>query len=526
MRIQSSCFYVGLATAGILAFVPSAYLLAEIAGIPEVHETAVLDYAPMGTNGAEILVGDPDGQYNGVASGIVHVLFRSDGSSWTEVGEIGPAAPMAGMSFGSVIAVSGSQALVSAAASPSPGLTFFLFNRTATGTWIESAAFVGDADYVLSGRTEPDLCEDTIVINGSAGVSVFERDGNAWPLQQHLVSPDEDAFATSFAVSSDALVIGASSTVVAGVESGAAYVYAKPASGIWEFAEKLVASHLGMEEAYFGLDVAVAGDLIVVGSPCDWALGPEESCAGAAYIYRRSHDGDWVQEAKILPPFDGPTPPYGAQFGHKVAIEDGLVYVCENAGRWETGESGSCWTFRDFGNGDWQPIARLIPHDQLADPYFAEWIDLESGTLLSLRSGGGDVEPQMYVFDTSVLALEQEVALDFKPRNPRNVINPRSRGRFWLATLSEADFDALQVDPESVALGEGGASPDRYRVKDVNRDRLPDLMLRFRTPEVGLQCGDTEVELTGETFAGDSIIGTDKVKTVGCKKKPKKGKKK
>jgi hypothetical protein len=51
-------------------------------------------------------------------------------------------------------------------------------------------------------------------------------------------------------------------------------------------------------------------------------------------------------------------------------------------------------------------------------------------------------------------------------------------------------------------------------------------MLRFRTPEVGLQCGDTEVELTGETYAGDRIIGTDAVKTVGCKKKPKKGKKK
>jgi hypothetical protein len=87
-----------------------------------------------------------------------------------------------------------------------------------------------------------------------------------------------------------------------------------------------------------------------------------------------------------------------------------------------------------------------------------------------------------------------------------------------LAILSDAEIDALQVDPESVALGEGGASPDRYRVKDVNRDRMPDLMLRFRTPEVGFQCGDGEVELIGETYAGDSIIGSDSVKTVGCKK--------
>jgi hypothetical protein len=33
------------------------------------------------------------------------------------------------------------------------------------------------------------------------------------------------------------------------------------------------------------------------------------------------------------------------------------------------------------------------------------------------------------------------------------------------------------------------------------------------------------VELTGETYAGDSIVGSDAVNTVGCKK-PKKGMKK
>ena len=119
-----------------------------------------------------------------------------------------------------------------------------------------------------------------------------------------------------------------------------------------------------------------------------------------------------------------------------------------------------------------------------------------------------------------------QIGIDFKPGNRRNVINPNSKGRLWVAVVSDGESDALQVDPATVALGAGEASPDRYRVKDVNRDRLPDLMLRFRTPEVGLQCGDTDVELTGEIYAGDSIVGSDKVKTVGCKKKPKKGKKK
>ena len=519
----------------MLALLPGARLWAEIAGIPEVHETAVLGNAPMGTNGAEILVGEPDGEYNGVASGVVHVLSRSNGSSWIEVGEIGPAEPVAGMSFGDDIAVTVSQALISASASPSPGLTFLLFNRTSTGTWIESAEFVGDENHVLLGQPEPEVADNTVVLGsrsllpyGRVGISVFERDGDVWSFQQRLVSPeDDDGFGVSVALSSDTLVVGASTAVVAGVDSGAAYVYVKPATGIWEFAQKLVATPTGMEEAYYGLDVAVAEDFIVVGSPCDWALGPEESCAGAAYIYRRTSDDKWVEEAKLLPPFDGPDPPYGAQFGNAVAIENGLVYICENQGRWATGESGSCWAFRNSGEGDWQPLARLIPEDPFANLEFGEWIDLEGGTFLSLAyAAEGDSEARIYVFDTAALSLEVEVALDFKPGNRRNAINPRSRGRFWLAILSDAEFDALQVDPEFVALGPGQAPVDRYRVKDVNGDRLPDLLLRFRTPEVGLQCGDTEVELTGGTYAGDSVIGTDKVKTVGCKKKPKKGKKK
>ncbi len=43
-----------------------------------------------------------------------------------------------------------------------------------------------------------------------------------------------------------------------------------------------------------------------------------------------------------------------------------------------------------------------------------------------------------------------------------------------------------------------------------------DLMLHFRTQGTGIQCGDTEASLTGETFDGQAIQGTDSVVTVGC----------
>ena len=94
--------------------------------------------------------------------------------------------------------------------------------------------------------------------------------------------------------------------------------------------------------------------------------------------------------------------------------------------------------------------------------------------------------------------------------------------------MSTDEFDALQADPASVRLGAGDAAPDKYVVRDSDDDGMADLLLRFRTPIVGVVCRDTSLELTGQTYDGVDIVGEDDVRTAGCKKpKPKKnGKKK
>jgi hypothetical protein len=200
-------------------------------------------------------------------------------------------------------------------------------------------------------------------------------------------------------------------------------------------------------------------------------------------------------------------------------------------------DSGRWWTHvrvRENGGNETSFYVFAWDQDSRADEFLYIGLISQTGIIeveTRPESPAGDLlSTTVRLFDdvsrSEVRSAQLYASIDIKPGNGRNVINPRSKGRFWAAMLSDEDFDALQIDPATVALGPAEALPDRYRVKDVNRDRLPDLMLRFRTPEVGLQCGDTEVGLTGETYAGESIIGTDKVKTVGCKKKPKKGKKK
>ena len=123
------------------------------------------------------------------------------------------------------------------------------------------------------------------------------------------------------------------------------------------------------------------------------------------------------------------------------------------------------------------------------------------------------------------------INIDIKPGNKRNVINPRAKGGIWVAILSDTEpgspFDpSSQIDIPTVEFGPDGAKAIRHKVKDVNKDGLGDLLLRFKIPETGIACGDTDATLTGETFDSQSFTGTDSIKTVGCNKPKKHHKKK
>jgi len=121
----------------------------------------------------------------------------------------------------------------------------------------------------------------------------------------------------------------------------------------------------------------------------------------------------------------------------------------------------------------------------------------------------------------TVEPLVEEVTIDIKPGSDPNAVNPSAGGYVAVAILTTSvssgdalDFDATQVDPESVAFGPSGVAIARpAKVKDVDRDGDADLILHFKISDTGITCGDTEATLTGETFAGDAIQGTDSLIT-------------
>jgi hypothetical protein len=111
-----------------------------------------------------------------------------------------------------------------------------------------------------------------------------------------------------------------------------------------------------------------------------------------------------------------------------------------------------------------------------------------------------------------------EVDIDIKPGGFPNSINPKSEGVIPVAILTTATFDATTVDSTTVLFGATGteAAPVQSALEDVDRDGDTDMILHFKTQETGIACGDTSASLTGETFGGQRIEGSDAIRTVGC----------
>ncbi len=208
-------------------------------------------------------------------------------------------------------------------------------------------------------------------------VVVFAIDGSAGEILRHADADADDLFGRSVALSDGgtnaALIVGAPGDDRAGMNTGAAYLFALSSSGAWEPAAAL---RLAATAAY-GSSVAVSGDATVaaVGAPSDGG-------SGAVYVHRRATRADaWPDVAEALRVV-GSTTGASDYFGTAVAMSGtDLVIGAPNDDDGPM-DTGSSYLFRLRADA-WVEVARLRASGRMANDRLGSSVAISGTTVLA-----------------------------------------------------------------------------------------------------------------------------------------------
>lgn len=253
-----------------------------------------------------------------VGQGAVYIFVRKDGS-WVEQAKLlQPTSDGVDDCFGCAVAISGNRLAV--AASREDGANDSLMDSGAVyvfvrnnGLWTQEAYIKSPtgAAFVHFG-VSVSILGDRIAVGSpwasgkNGAVHLFERNGIEWLHKSSYTSGAyQSYFGVAVALSEDALAVGAMLENVPSEMAGAVYIFDQISSGLKQPVR--LQPHIVDANDQFGYDLALAGNVLLVGAPREDGSGTginsdsslnNAEYAGAAYLFRRQ-GGVWVQEAYI-----------------------------------------------------------------------------------------------------------------------------------------------------------------------------------------------------------------------------------
>ncbi len=339
-------------------------------------------------HGDLVLAGSPFDDDAGADSGSAYVFSRHQGGTdnWGQVVKLGAAAGDAGDRFGFTLALGDATALVRGYLDDALGLNAgaaHLFGRNQGGAdvWGELKRLeAGDGaggDFYGYGL---DLDGDTLAVGAylhdqaapnAGAVWVYQLLGNAW---REVAEATANDAATGdwlgFSVDLDGSMMAAGARRDS-ADSGSVYVFGRNQGGTdgWGQIAKLRASAAGAGD-FYGVDVAVDGDHVMVGADGDFNVGAQ---AGTVWVNRRDGPFTWTQ-VRFL---GAPDAAAGDRFGRSLDL-DGEVLVVGAWGKNGTSpDEGAAYVFhRNQTLPDWWDfVAKLTA----SDAAILDWLGLSVG---------------------------------------------------------------------------------------------------------------------------------------------------
>lgn len=287
-----------------------------------------------------------------VTGGVVHVFRYGDGGTWIPEQILEPANRSRAVSFGMSVSVNGAVIVVSG--------------------------------YENNACTDKPLC-----IRAAAWVFRYDYVNRTWKEEQKLSPADaatvslldwQEQIGPYVSVSGTTMILGLHFDATRGPNTGSAYIYRFDGTG-WTQEQKLTAANAAAGD-WFGLEVAVSGDVAVVGAffdTVDLFLRPGVRFAGSAHVYR--YDGRrWNLEQVLTPYFDGQE---GDLFGTSLAISGDVILVGATTSDEAEHDAGAAYVFRyNRGLRLWLQEQKLAASDGTAFAEFGRSVSLNGDVAL------------------------------------------------------------------------------------------------------------------------------------------------
>ncbi|MEY2407920.1 MAG: hypothetical protein QOF48_590 [Verrucomicrobiota bacterium] len=392
--------------AGTLA-TGSAYIYELSGGMPTVPVEVLTNPTPaegdqfgfsVAISGTRVLAGAPGDDTRGHDAGSAYSFDLASGTPAVPVAVLNGAIPAANELFGSSVSVSGPWVVIGVPyddtgaldagvvyvyrldggattvpfltlTNPSPVTSaYFGFSVAISGTRVVVGVIYDD-----NGPTYAGSAYVYDMAGGTLGVPVWK-----------LINPrprQADYFGESVAISGSRIVVGAPYDSAAAFESGRAYIY-NLAGATPNVATLTITNPSPAAEDYFGHDVSIAGNRVVIG-----AFGDDSGAtnAGSVYVY----DLGTATPAVPVVTLTNPSPEVNDWFGSALAISGTRVVVGAYGDRNGGFYSGSAYVYDVAGGTPSVPILILTNPTPAAGDSFGDAVGI-SGSRITVGAQGDD----------------------------------------------------------------------------------------------------------------------------------------
>jgi hypothetical protein len=246
----------------------------------------------------------------------------------------------------------------------------------------------------------------------TGAVHIFVRNGTTWTREAKLYPSDADVndhFGRAVDIEGDTLAVNSMLDLnPAGLYAGNVYMFVRE-NGVWVEQAKLEASD-GNGADNMGVSVDINGDYVLAGALGDDVVGATNR--GSAYVFRRNNC-TWIEDAKLEPNEVSSN----MLFGEDVAIQGDIALIGAEGDEDLGSNTGAAYVF-SRSTGSWVFDSKINPVDSAAGLRFGASIDLDNDRGVIGANPGIPGKAYMFDLDTDNLAFPPQESICFDGCHP------------------------------------------------------------------------------------------------------------